>query len=257
MISDEDVKFLFKNTWRTHGKYYDYKKPHYAQFFRGVDSLTWENQHPDGCKRHLSLFDKFNIIPKYCFNCYKVLIEPRTVVELFKLMMVIEKLDLKNDNTRKCMVENRKQVSGTYKGLIYCKSLEEGKEILEITRKVVAEEISKSIPVTLKRGCSEYADSYPEYAQVESDTAAMEYKEEWKEIEDRAENEWVINTQPPMVTKYEPRTYTTKDALIMFTWLKYAATIGDKSYLKICWCLQPFHNVERPSPFHPVEDEEK
>ena len=108
VISDEDVKCLFQNAWRVHGKHYDFKKPHGTQFFRGVDPLSWENQHPDGCKRHLSVFDEFNIIPKYCFNCYKVLIEPRTVVELFKLMMVIEELDLPGDNTRKCTLETRK-----------------------------------------------------------------------------------------------------------------------------------------------------
>lgn len=256
MISDEEVKSLFQNTWRAYSKHYDYKKPHNAQFFRGIDSLKWENQHPDGCKRHLWVFDQFNVIPKYCFNCYKVQIEPRTVVELFKLMMVIEKLDLPNDNTRKCTVENRQAVSGTYKGLIYCQSLDEGKEVLEIARQVVAEEISKDVPVSLKRGCSEYAVTYPEYAQTGQDKPAMEYRDEWQGDEEQAGKEWaVINTSPPASPVYEPQTYTPRDALVMFTWLKYAATIGDDSYLKICWRLQPFHNVERPSPFRPAEND--
>ena len=64
------------------------------------------------------MFEQFNVIPKYCFNFYKVLVEPRTVMELFKLMTVIERLDLPNHNTRKCTVENRNEVSNTYKGLI-------------------------------------------------------------------------------------------------------------------------------------------
>jgi len=170
-------------------------------------------------------------------------------------MMVMEKVDLPNDNTRKCMVENRKQVFGTYKGLIYCRSIEEGKEICELVQKVISAEISEKIPVALKRGCSEYATTYPAYAQIDQGSAVMDYKEEWEEIENLADRELVINTQPCMNRKYEPQTYSAADAQAMLGWLKYAATIGDESYLKICWRLQPFQNVERPAPFHAVEDE--
>jgi hypothetical protein len=204
------------------------------------------------------VFEQFNVILNYCFNYYKVLVEPRTVMELFKLITVIERLDLSNDNTRKCTVENRNEVSGTYKGLIYCQSLNEGKEVLEIARQVITEEISKDVPVSLKRGCSEYAVAYPEYAQTGQDAAAMVYRDEWQAHKDRADKQWVvINTQPPANPVYEPQTYTPRDALVIFTWLKYAATIGDNSYLKICWRLEPFHNIEHPSPFRPAENDQK
>lgn len=255
MISDEDVKQLFQNTWRIQGKHFDYRKPIRTQIFRGVDALTWEGQYPNGCIRHIAVFDKFNLIPRYCFDCFKVVIEPRTVVELFKLMMVIEKLHLPNDNTRKCMVEIRKQVSGCYKGLIYCRSIEEGKEILGIVRELISVDISKNIPVSLKRGCSEYAVSYPQYAQVNDGVTAMNYNEAWKKYEVVADQELVIEPQVPTSHKDEPQTYTATDAQAMLAWLKYAATIGDESYLKICWKLQPFVNMERPSPFQPVNDE--
>lgn len=255
MISDEDVKQLFQNAWRTKTKGLDLNKPLPDQFFRGVGPGMWENPHPGGCTRHLMVFDRFNIIPRYCFNCYKVLIEPRTVVELFKLMMVFEKLDLPNDNTRKCMVECREKISGTYKGLIYCRGIEEGNAVHKIVREVVTEEISGKIPVTLKRGCSEYALSYPEYAQTKQGATAMSYKEEWQEYEDIADKQMIIDIDPAAKNyTFNSPTYTSEDAHIMLTWLKYAATIGDKSYLKISWRLQPFPNIKRPSPFHPVED---
>lgn len=254
MISDEDVKLLFRNTWRIQSKHFDPKKPMRTQFFRGVDPLTWEGQYPNACMRHIAVFKKYNIVPKYCFDCYKVVIEPRTVVELFKLMMVIEKLDLRNDNTRKCMVETRKQVSGAYKGLIYCRSIEEGKEISGIVQKIMSVEISGNIPVSLKRGCSEYADAYPEYAQINQGVAVMNYKEEWQEYETLAEQQLVVNPLTPVNREHEPQTYTAEDAIAMLGWLKYAATIGDESYLKICWRLSPFPKLERPSPFHPVDD---
>jgi hypothetical protein len=256
MISDEDVKRLFQNGQAILAKHGDRNKPLYTQFYRGIRAHSWENQHPGSCERHMSVFDMFNIIPKYCFNCYKVLIEPRTVVELFKLMVVFEKLELPNDNTRKCIVECREQVSGTYRGFIYCKGIEEGNEILKMVQKVISEEISKKIPVTLKRGCSEYALAYPEYARIGQGTVAMEYKEEWQECEDLADKKLPVNTQPPVSNTYNRPAYTLQDAQVMLAWLKYAATIGDLSYLKISNCiLQPFQNVKRPSPFHPVENE--
>jgi len=257
MISDEYVKQLFRETWRIQSKHYDYKKPLYTQLFMGVNSLRWEGQHPCGCKRHLSAFSKYNIIPRYCFDCYKVLIEPRTVVELFKLMVVFEKLDLPGDNTRKCMVENREQVPGAYKGLIYCRSLEEAKEIVKTVNQAVSTEISENIPVSLKRGCSEYTSLYPNYAHISQDdtTTTMNYKDEWQEYENLTNQEWAVNTPPAVGHIHTPLTYTAEDAQAMLGWLKYAATIGDKSYLNICWSLQPFQNVTRPSSFHPVEDE--
>lgn len=256
MISDEYVKQLFQKGQSVLAKHGDCNKPLYTQFYRGVRSHIWENQHPGCCERHMLVFDKFNIIPEYCFNCYKVLIEPRTVVELFKLMVVFEKLELSNDNTRKCIVEGREQASGTYKGLIYCRGLEEGKEIFKMIQKVISEQISKKIPVTLKRGCTEYALAYPEYAQIGQGTALMGYKEEWQEYEDLADKTLAINTPPPVSDTYNCSAYNLQDAEVMLAWLRYAATIGDLSYLKISGrVLQPFQNVKRSSPFHPVEGE--
>jgi hypothetical protein len=171
-------------------------------------------------------------------------------------MVVFEKLVLPNDNTRKCIIETREQVSGTYKGFIYCRGIEEGNEILKIVQKVISEEVSKKIPVTIKRGCSEYPVAYPEFAQVGQGTIAMKYKEEWQEYEDLADRELVVNTQSSESDTYNHPSYTLQDAKIMLSWLIYAATIGDVSYLKISgMTLQPFQKLKRPSPFHAVENE--
>jgi len=98
---------------------------------------------------------------------------------------------------------------------------------------MIAEEISKDVPVSLKRGCSEYAVAYPEYAQTGQDTADMVYRYEGQAHEDRADKEWVVmNTQHPANPVYEHQTYTLRDALVMFTWLKYAASIVDDSFFE-------------------------
>lgn len=250
MIYDKDVKQLFKNGESILAKSISQNMILDTQFHRGVGLHTWKSQHPGGCIRHMQVFNEFNVIPKYCFNCYKVYIEPRTVVELFKLMVVFERLKLSNDNTRKCIVETREEVSGSYKGFIYCRGLEEGKEILKKVQKVVSKEISKRIPVTLKKGCSEYGLAYPEYAQIEKGKA-MEYRKEWQEYENRIDQDLLINTRPTATDTHNHPGYTEQDAQIMLAWLKYAAMIGDESYLKISGrTLQPFRNMKRPTPFY-------
>lgn len=254
MISDDDVKQLFRKYLTIHRERLSSDDPLPLQFFRGRGPLTWEGQHPGGCKRHKAVFDKFNIIPKYCFDCYKVSVEARNVVELFKLMVVFEELELPDDNSRKCLVEVREQVSGAYKGLIACRGIEEGEKILELVKKAVFERISQKLRVSIKRGCSEYALAYPEYAPVRRGGGMMEYKEEWQECEDLADKELDIMRAPVNPTFNKP-TYTPQDVRVMFAWLKYAATIGDPSYLKI-WgsVLAPFTDFKRP-PFEAVEDD--
>lgn len=255
MISDEDVKQLFENVNKLLLEHIDPDKTLHTQFFRGAIVSDWNrvNQGNGGCTRHMTVFNKFNIIPKACFNCYKVAIEPRTVMELFKLMMIFDKLKLPHDNTRKCMVECREQISGTYKGYIYCLSTEEGEGITEWIHNVISAEISNKISVTLKRGCSEYALAYPEYGQIGSGTTAMEYKEEWKKYEELVDKDFIVEENQQ--TTFNKPSFVLSDAKVMLAWLKYAATIGDLSYLKITSeVLAPRNDIKRPTLFQSVEN---
>lgn len=256
MISDEDVRQLYLNGCRALKEHWEPSKPPHTQFYRGNGPRILENKRLVSCERHMFVFKKFNIIPKYCFNCYKVVINPRNVVELFKLMSVFEKIDLPNDNTRKCTIETRANIPGTYKGFIYCIGIEEGNDVLERAHRVVSEEISAKIPVTLKRGCSEYALAYPGYEKVDQGAGAMEFKNEWQKYEDLAEEKIMFdNTQPAVGKTFNRPGITAQDAHVMHAWLTYAASIGDLSYMKISGCsLPPNPNIKRPSPFVPVEE---
>ena len=42
------------------------------------------------------------------------------------------KIELKNNNIRKCIVETRNNVNGNYKGFIFCNGLEEAKQLIEV-----------------------------------------------------------------------------------------------------------------------------
>ena len=37
------------------------------------------------CERAFDIFENYNVMPEYCFNCYKVQIDPKNVIELIKL----------------------------------------------------------------------------------------------------------------------------------------------------------------------------
>lgn len=255
MISDTDVKQLFQDArgiltkdiscnQLLNAQLSDLRMS--SQFYRGKSPHTWVNQHPSSCKRHTSAFITFNIIPEYCFNCFKIVIEPRTVLELFKLMMVFDQIKLPTDNTRKCTVEIREQTSGDYKGFIYCRELKEGKKLIKILQKIVAREIAKDIPITLKRGCSEFAQVFPEYAQTSHGAKMMRYKEEWRKFEGIIDKKMALTPAPSTSISYNHPSYNLQDVHAMFFWLRYAASIEDTSYLEITGeTLQPFPDLKK------------
>ena len=218
------------------------------QFWRGIN-------YDLDCKRHKKIFDSFNVIPKFCFGCFKVSIKPRTVMELFKLMLIFDRLELPNDNLRKCLVEVRPEIVGTYTGLIYCENLDEGKENLEAIQKIVGEEISYEIPISLKRGCSEYSIAFPGYEDVGSNDAPMlTYNEKWLKHEVYTDKNLVDHKYPLVFGSYNHIGLTLKDVVVMQTWLAYAAAIGDLSYLDIF--KNPMLNlpIEKRPPFQSFED---
>lgn len=253
MIADLDVIKIYQQVPRIHLGFSDAQMASIQhQIFRGINGLQWKGVHPAGCPRYLALFDEFGVIPQFCFDCYKVLITPRNIMEFFKLLMVFERIALPLDNTRKCMVEEREDCSGAYKGYVYCRSLDEGHEVLEIVRRVISEDISPDVSVTLKRGCSEYEHVYPEFARVDLGAATMLYKNEWQAQEDAfdayaASRNLKFAIVKPDIEKHEVSVYTDAEILCMQCWLRYAATIGDASYLAIAgMTLPPLPNIRRP-----------
>jgi tetratricopeptide (TPR) repeat protein len=229
MIADENVRQLYQKCLRILILHKLDLNTGESQLFRGRVS-THKN-----CPRHKIIFNKFNIIPEYCFGCYKVSLEPRTVMELFKLFLVFDKLKLPNNNERKCIVESRPEMSGTYKGFIYCDSLDEAKKILNIVQPIVDESISKGIPIFVKRGCSEFQAAYPSYGLITGNKfQQMTYNEEWRKHEAYVDKKLAkpANDNPNGFT-FDHSGFTLLDILVMGKWLAYAAKIGDLSYLKI------------------------
>jgi hypothetical protein len=235
MIPDESAKAIFSHCENILQNYWENNLLGPSQFYRGITTNLWKDSYTANCERHMLIFQTNNVIPEYCFNCYKILVEPRDVLELFKLMIIFNGIQLPNNNTRKCMVETRAEISGTYKGLVYSQNLEEAKGMLLSLREIISKEISPEITISLKRGCSEYAISYPEYTEFDDENIpTMQYRPEWRDYEKAADENGLAEHFPPiLVDNINPKGYTLGDAKVMLNWLKYAATIEDVSYLKI------------------------
>ena len=180
------------------------------------------------CKRHMQIFNKFNVIPKFCFGCYKVQVEPRSVLELIKLFVVFDQIKLSENNTRKCMIEMRSEISGFYKGLIYCSSLKEAYQIAGYLEMVVKEKIGSGLPLAVKRGCSEYAIAFPDYKEInKSGAQLMNYNEDWKLIEEDYDSKNSIKSKSIIPSSLS--CLNLSDVLIIRNWIDYAKGIGDSS----------------------------
>ncbi|MEJ2688619.1 MAG: tetratricopeptide repeat protein [Deltaproteobacteria bacterium] len=227
-ITDEAVRQVYQQCCNILSQYKVDNSTSMTQLYRGEIGKF-------NCDRHMMVFNTYNIIPEYCFGCFKVTFELKTVLELFKLLLLFDKLELPNDNPRKCMVELRHNIFGPYKGYIYCQDINDGKEILNIVQPLVNKAVSQGISSGIKRGCSEFQIAYPGYADIsENNNQLMSYKEEWRQYEVDADRN--IGSQPYANLNNFTNNhsgFTLLDILVMRNWIAYAAKLGDLSYMTI------------------------
>ena len=125
-------------------------------------------------------------------------------------------------------------ISGSYKVYIYCSSLNEANEIRDQVDETLKKKIEKKTPISVKRGCSEFGISYPEYKKInDNNSKLMKYNEEWKEKEKIIDSD--RNKKNILVKKKQKSLHgvNISDILIMRNWLGYAKKIGDLSYKNI------------------------
>ena len=185
------------------------------------------------CNRHHKAFNKFNIIPKYCFSCFKIQIELTTVSNLIRLFFIFDQLRLPKDNIRKCFIELRPGIPGTYKGLIYCSSIEEAESVFEIVKLYMQKLMLDNFDIKIKRGCTEFDLAFPGYKEVD-DLNKIVYDEGWEKKEELIDHE--ISKGSKKGKKVFNRSLSGTclgDILIINNWLNYAKLINDKSYKKI------------------------
>lgn len=92
-------------------------------------------------------------VPAGCQDCFKVVVRPKTLQQLFAL----EALEKRFDHPSKCGIEIRPTVFGNYGGYFYNRGLREGLECYKKVRAAVNEDplLGPDVAVILKRACTE------------------------------------------------------------------------------------------------------
>ena len=225
---EKNIKLILEKSNEFINNYKNNIYTHETQIFRkNLENLN--------CSRHFKVFNKFNIIPKYCFTCYKIIFHASNVVNLIKLYSLFDNLNLKNNNIRKCIVETRKNIKGNYKGYIYCKGLEDAQEVYETVNKIVVNENLNDFKISIKHGCSEYYKIFPEFEKINfNGKQKFKYDKDW-EIKEK-----LIDDEEPFRLEGDKKIFSKSisgislsDILVINNWINYAKITKDNSYKSI------------------------
>jgi tetratricopeptide (TPR) repeat protein len=199
---------------------FEYKTPLSQIYKRNTVDLN--------CKRHLKIFTTQDIIPEFCFGCFKVQVEVATVIDLVKLASLFYKFDFEEDLTKKTIIELRPNVPGFYKGLIYCNGLDQAQRVKTLLDTLLKEIFDEETISKLKRGCSEYPLKFPSYGEIPKNSKTiMSFPEEWRQLEKKCDQDELI--EPDDTTIASLPEFCLSDFYIIQKWIDYAKGIGDQS----------------------------
>lgn len=168
----------------------------------------WQEPAQECDKWHNLFFPAYGLTPSYCLNCWKVVVNPPTLKDLFDLYEIEHDLQL----PCKCGFEMRYTDERRYGGYFYNWGKEAGLECYKIVREAVPEHMD----VFLKCACSEYEIK-------NGPPAEWEVTPQQSMLED-AYKKWVLTGD----IKHTQQQYMT--AFVMLKWIHHAVHIGDLTY---------------------------
>jgi len=184
------------------------------------------------CKRHKEIFKEKEIIPRFCFGCYKVQVDVTTVLDLIRLAALFYESEFESDLTRKCLVEVRPNIPGSYKGLIYCRGIDQAHSV-KTQLDVHVRDIDKNLVAKIKKGCSEFPLAFPEYGEVAaSEEEMLQYPQAWQALEVEFDIESPI--PPKTYVNSSLKEFCLSDYLIIQKWIDYAKGIDDPTSELFC-----------------------
>lgn len=168
------------------------------------DSVLWQ------------IFNTFKFIPTRCLDCYKVVVEPKTVKQLVKLYEIMEELQLPS----KCGWDAREYSFGNYLGTFYARNLIDANMIFDKVQPVIKKRVG-NIRIYIKRFCSAFELSLcPNCsAKYKQPNGSKEIEEEIYKIVDHYEKE--IPGQPDWLKRH-----------IMLNWIRKAYSAGDETAME-------------------------
>lgn len=164
---------------------------------------------------HKVYFLYYGIIYSKCHQCWKVVVRPRTLEELFALY---EYQLHTYTGYCKCGTEERGFVEGNYGGYFYNRSMEEGMKCQETVKREFANQFDPPIPICLKRGCTEYERAH-------GDSTKWEVSDDQIDLERQLDDTFVQDEYKMMQTDH-------MRAHIHRNWIHKAVNCGDMTYLK-------------------------
>ncbi|WP_170373129.1 hypothetical protein [Ruegeria arenilitoris] len=178
------------------------------------------------CGVFLDFFKETGAIPALCNDCYKVQILPHDLRAMFQTYALLLKLDLPNDNARKCMIELRDGIKFPYKAYIYCDTVDDVRACLHAFRDLQAKHGIEGISSKISHGCSEYGQKYPAFKFPETDDAPEFVPDpQWPAIEKAYFRSIKL---PAQARDSNTREHVSlRDVFAFCTWVKYADLIGD------------------------------
>ena len=192
------------------------------------------NNYKLDCDRHFKVFNKFKVIPKFCFNCYKIQISLEDVAELVKTYFLFNQSFIKKSNLRKCMIETRSGIKGNYKAFIYFDNLKDPVDALDTLKEKIFESQIKTKKIEIKHGCSEFYSEYPDFKKINfQGKQSFNYKDEWKQYEKIIDNQIYKTKKNNLFSGTTLNLFTLPDFFIINNWINYAKSINDNSYKKI------------------------
>jgi len=183
--------------------------------FRMTADTPWIHVRQDSRKNcgiwHQVWFNLFNIIPSYCQSCWKVVVRPTTLKELFQLY----ELQVAMNRPSKCGIEVRQTVGALYGGYFYNETYEAGLACLKDVKEAVHGTIGKHVNVFLKRACTEFEHKF-------GDSRNWSVSEEQKFLESRLENLFLDPAK-----SHEQGIEIKRH--VMAGWVRFAFAAGDKT----------------------------
>lgn len=188
-------------------------------FSKPATDMPWIFASQDDSRKcnlwHGAFFNKLGLLPSPCLRCWKVVIRPQTLEDLFELHEIQKDLEWPG----KCGIEVRQTVCGLYGGYFYADSLEQGQRVYEIVRREVDQRLACKPTVILKRGCTEFEAHFGDSRKWEEKITARQVALE-KKLDCFIESQERIE-QPEIVKKS-----------IYKRWIEWAYQSGDMTYQK-------------------------
>ena len=123
------------------------------------------------------------------------------------------------------MIEVRPEISGSYKGLIYCRGIDQARSV---KKRIEAggKDFDVNLIAKIKRGCSEFPLTFPRYGEIgANERDMMQYPQEWHPLETEFDEKNLITPQTFVMSSLKE--FCLSDYLVIQKWIDYSKGIGD------------------------------